>query len=145
LVTLHTHTTWDNRFLGLAEHVAQWSRDPSTKVGAVLVDNKRRILSIGFNGFPRGVADDERLHDRDTKYEMVVHAEANTLLFAAASVEGATAYVWPLPPCSRCAALLIQAGIARVVSPAPSERWADNCGLAARLFDEAGVRQEFLT
>ncbi len=106
---------WDRRFLALADFIAEWSKDPSTKVGAVITHTKsRRIVSTGFNGFPAGVEDaPERLFDRATKYEMIVHAEQNALMFAGQHAEGCTLYVTPLPPCARCAALIIQAGIAR--------------------------------
>jgi len=136
---------WKQRFLGLAEHVAGWSKDPSTKVGAVIVDEQNRVVSFGFNGFPRGIADDGRLHDRPVKYETIVHAEANALLFARRSVEGCAVYTWPLPPCSRCAGLLIQAGIAAVVSPPPAPHWIENCTAARLLFNEAGVACEEVT
>ena len=65
---------WDKRFLGLAAHVAEWSKDPSTQVGAV-VANGKKVVSLGFNGFPQGLSDDHRLHDRETKYSLVLHAE----------------------------------------------------------------------
>lgn len=135
--------TWDKRFLALAELVASWSKDPSTKVGSVIVDRRNRVVSIGFNGFPHGVADDDRLDDRERKYELIVHAEVNALLFAGRPVDGCAIYTWPLPPCSRCAALLIQAGVARVVSPQPPARWLDSCSLGAALFVEAGVHVEW--
>ena len=75
---------WDMRFLALAEHVSEWSKDPSTQVGAVITHSRsKRVISLGFNGFPAGVEDtEERLEDRTTKYEMVVHAEQNALMFA---------------------------------------------------------------
>ena len=79
---------WDLRLLGLAKHVAEWSKDPSTKVGAVIADQKHRVLSLGFNGFARGVKDlAQRLDDRETKYDMIIHAERNAILFANASVD----------------------------------------------------------
>lgn len=134
---------WDRWFLRLAEHASTASKDPSTKVGAVVADGKR-VVSIGYNGFPQGVADDARLLDRETKYEVVVHAEANALLIAGRPVEGCTIYTWPIPPCSRCASLLIQAGIKRVVSPPASDRWRTNCELARSLLAEAGVTSEVI-
>ena len=80
-------TKWDLRFLKLAHHVGQWSKDPSTKVGAVIVDAQRRVLGIGYNGFPRGVDDSPgRYHDRPTKLDMVVHAETNAIMNAVSSV-----------------------------------------------------------
>ena len=89
---------WDQRFLVIASHFAGWSKDPSTKVGAVAVRN-RRILAQGYNGLPAGVTDsDARLKNRDTRLEMTVHAEMNCVAYAAqngVSLLGATMYVWP--------------------------------------------------
>jgi dCMP deaminase len=73
---------WDKNFLELAKTVSTFSKDPSTQVGAVIVDDDKRVISIGYNGFPKGVRDDHRLDNRELKYEMIVHAEANALLFA---------------------------------------------------------------
>lgn len=139
---------WDRRFLGLAKHVAEWSKDPSTQVGAVIIDAKNRIVSLGFNGLPRGLEDtSERLANRDIKYQMTVHAEHNAVLFAERNLEGCSLFTWPLPPCSRCASFIIQVGIARVVSPlaAGNPRWGEDCALAAEMFREAGVRVEELS
>lgn len=133
---------WDTRFLTLAEHVAQWSKDPSTKTGAVIVDSNNRIISIGYNGFPRGVKDlPERLENRETKYKIIVHAEQNAVLFANGPLVGCRIYIWPFLPCARCAAIVIQAGISEVVAP-PSDnpRWNDDFDLASILFSEAGVK-----
>ncbi|MCB2101222.1 MAG: dCMP deaminase family protein [Rhodobacterales bacterium] len=135
---------WDKRFLDLAAHVAGWSKDPSTKVGAVIAHPRnKRVISVGFNGFPSGVEDRaDRLEDRDTKYQMVVHAETNALLFAGPAAEGATLYVHPIPPCPRCAVLIIQAGIRRVVfdhEGFTDPRWGDQARLSVEMFQEAGV------
>jgi dCMP deaminase len=131
---------WDVRFMELARFVAQWSKDPSTKVGAVIVDAQRRVRGIGYNGFPRGVEDSlSRLEDREEKLRRVVHAEANAILNSS-STEGCTIYVWPLFSCSTCAGLIIQAGIQRVVSPPPLEaRWQSAYDAAAQMYGEAGV------
>jgi dCMP deaminase len=131
---------WDRRFLGLAAHVAQWSKDPSTRVGAV-VANDKRVVSLGFNGFPQGISDDHRLHDRETKYSLVLHAEENALLFSGADLSGNTIYVYPLPPCSRCAAKIIQSGIRRVVTTIPDEmaRWDESVALTRTIFEEVGI------
>lgn len=129
---------WDRRMMCLANHVATWSKDPSTQVGAVITDPNHRVLSLGFNGFPAGVADTD-LDDRNHKIARVVHAELNALLFARGPVVGATLYVWPMPPCSRCAGPIIQAGIARVVAPPPGDRWADSCAIGDEMFAQAGV------
>ncbi len=131
---------WDRRFLGLAAHVAKWSKDPSTQVGAVIANDKR-VVSLGFNGFPQGLSDDHRLHDRETKYSLVLHAEENALLFASSDLTGNTIYVYPLPPCSRCAAKIIQTGITRVVTTIPDDmsRWEESVALTRTIFQEAGV------
>lgn len=147
---------WDNHFLHLCVHVAGWSKDPSTKVGSVVVGPDREIRSTGFNGFPRGIADTpERLQDRDTKLKLVVHAEMNAILAAArvgVPMKGCTLYlaatdtkggVWGGPPCTRCSVEIIQAGIAEIVSwpvrDLPS-RWHEDIALAQKLLNEAGVR-----
>jgi dCMP deaminase len=119
--------------------VAGWSKDPSTKVGAVIVDPRRVVRGMGYNGFPRGVCDTpERYADRPTKYKLVVHAEANAILNATGDVRGCVLYcTWH--PCSACAALIAQAGIAEVRCPAPDPRWAEDGAFARMILDEAGV------
>jgi len=137
-------THWDQRFLVIASHFAGWSKDPSTKVGAVAV-RSRRILAQGYNGLPAGVSDTEsRLMDRTTRLAMTVHAETNCICHAAqngVSLIGATMYVWPLMTCSNCASMLIQSGIIKVVVPnfVEPQRWQDSFDLARTMFIEAGV------
>mgnify|MGYP004453917263 FL=1 len=133
----------------IAHQVASWSKDPSTKVGCVLVKD-RKIISMGYNGFPRHIEDDlNRLVDRKVKYEMTVHAEQNAVITAALhgiSTAGSTAYV-TFSPCSRCAAVLINAGIATVVVSAADvipDRWLENFCLAADLLNEAGIGHEII-
>lgn len=110
------HTNWDTRFLELAHHVSGWSKDPSTKVGAVIVNGDKQVLSLGYNGFPRGVFDlASRYNDRPTKHLFVAHAERNALDNAFTDVRGATMYV-TLCPCNECAKSIVQRGIKRVVS-----------------------------
>lgn len=118
-------TKWDHRFLKLAEHTAQWSKDPSTKVGAVIVRPDRTIVAVGYNGFPRGVQDTpELLLNREEKYKRVVHAEINAILSAREPLHGCTLYTWPFMTCERCAVQVIQTGIKRVVAPfAENPRW----------------------
>jgi len=112
---------WDFRFLQLAEVTASWSKDPSTKVGSVIVDAKRRVVGLGYNGFPRGVKDDEeRYNNRETKLLYVCHAERNALDNAPGSVEGATLYA-TMFPCNECCKSIIQKGITRLVTFVPSE------------------------
>lgn len=141
-------TDWDRRFLDLAEYFGRWSKDPSTKTGCVIVRPDRTVASFGYNGFPRGVVDrPERLNDRQVKYAMVVHAEANAVLSAHERLDGCTAYTH-LAPCSSCAGLLIQAGIACVVAPhltaSQLERWGDSFNVARTMLDEAGVTLDLI-
>jgi dCMP deaminase len=135
-------STWDLRFLDLAKFISSWSKDPSTQTGAVIVDTDNRIVSVGFNGLPKGIPDlDEYLGNRDIKYKMVVHSEANALMFAnQPSLLGCTIYNWPFMPCSSCAALIIQRGIRRVVAPtSDNPRWIENFLLSRSMFDMSGV------
>jgi len=138
---------WDQRFLELAGHVAAWSKDPSTKVGAVIVRPDKTVASIGFNGLPRGVNDSAaRLNDRELKYPMTVHAEVNAILHAREPLHGYTIYVAPLNPCSNCAAAIIQSGIKRVMAMAEiNPRWEQSNALAQTMFEEAGVTAEFFS
>lgn len=131
---------WDLRFLELADHIAQWSKDPRTKVGAVIVDEKKRVVSVGYNGFPRGVDDTpDRYEDRPTKHLYVAHAERNALDNAPLMVDGCTIYV-PLVPCNECAKSIIQKGITRVVSYVPERDGTGfNWDITTAMFIEAGV------
>lgn len=134
---------WDRFYLGLADYIATASKDPSTKVGAVLVRPNNTIASVGYNGFPRGMSDDHELYaDRPTKYSRIVHAEMNAILNAQGPVEGCTLYCTFLP-CDRCAVFVVQAGITRVVAPAPTpdqiERWGTSLDNTRAIFLEAGI------
>lgn len=135
-------TTWNERFMCLAEHVAEWSKDPSTKVGAVIVNDKKQVLAMGYNGFPRGVEDTpERYADRATKLNFVAHAERNALDNAFTSVEGATLYS-TLYPCSDCAKGIIQRGIKTVVTSKhfyEAQALRFNFDVSETMFFEAGV------
>lgn len=132
---------WDLRFLRLAAHISEWSKDPSTKVGAVIVDHKNRVVSLGYNGFPTRVEDrPDLLGNREAKLARTVHADANAILFAARPLVACTIYTYPFPPCSACAALIIQAGIHRVVSARGTDtRWEESVRIAAEMFREANV------
>ena len=138
---------WDARFLGLASHIAQWSKHRTTRVGCVVVDADKRIRAMGFNGFPRGVEDTpERLADRPTKLLLSVHAEANAVATAARAgipLADCTAYVTH-PPCAQCAALLAQAGIRRVVFEGRlREDWAESEAAARTIMAEAGIAWQY--
>jgi dCMP deaminase len=131
---------WDYRFLDLAEFISSWSKDPSTKVGAVIVDENNRIVSVGYNGFPKHIDDNDRLKERDIKYNIIVHGEINAILFANKSVEGCTLYTYPFMPCPRCAGLIIQSGIKRVVSFVNKiDRWEKDFELSRELFHESDI------
>lgn len=135
-------SAWDLKFLGLAQFVAGWSKDPSTQVGAVAVGETPNLLSLGYNGFPPGVADlPDRLGDRETKYRLVVHGEINALINA--QFQPVTLYVTH-PPCVRCTVqILAYRSVKRVVSVKPGEdmlsRWAADFKESRLLFEEAKV------
>lgn len=137
--------TWDEYGMELAKLVSRKSKDPSTQCGCVILDRNNRIVSTGYNGFPRAVPDDvEFLLNRDTKYKLVLHAEQNAVIFAQRDLYECTAYVWPMPPCSHCAAMLVQARISRVITCQPTvdqlDRWGESFSLSAWLFRHAGVK-----
>lgn len=128
----------------IVEAVAGLSKDPSTKVGCVILDDDLNILATGRNGFPRGVADtEERLCNREMKLPRVVHAESNAIAASARTgrrLDGATLIVSSLFPCASCAGLIIQAGIKRVIAPKiDNSRWAESNGIAREMFEEAGI------
>lgn len=132
------------KFMPMVHVVASMSKDPSTKVGALALDDNLYVLATGYNGFPRGVADTaERLSDRDTKLSFTAHAEANVIAQAAnhgVSLRDSTLLVSALFPCVACSALIVQAGIRRVIAPRVKEsRWKVSNELARVIFDEAGV------
>lgn len=136
--------TWDLRFLALAAHIAGWSKDPSTKTGAVIVSPSGTIISVGFNGLPQGIADiPERLENRDLKYQMIIHAEMNAILFARRDLTDCLLYTHSFLSCARCATMVIQSGIVRAVAPRlPSnliDRWAGSVNLTQEMYEEAGV------
>lgn len=138
---------WGDRYLDLAKHVSDWSKDPNTKVGAVVVGSKGQILAQGYNGFPRGIKDTpKRLNDRDTKLKLVVHAEMNAIFnasYSGTSLDGATLYVYGLPICSDCAKGIIQVGIKKVVVSKTCinkrPHWAESWKLSMQMFKEAGI------
>src|SRR5438552_10625585 len=130
----YRQTKWDRRFIDLAKLVASWSKDPSTKCGAVIVRPDNTIVSTGFNGFPRGCTDRQDYYEeREMKYARVVHAELNAILHAREPLEGYTMFTTPGaigPSCDRCSAHIIQAGIKRVVHEYDdsefAQRWSES-------------------
>ena len=135
---------WDRRYLGLAKHVSQWSKDPRKKVGAVVTEGKY-VRSIGFNGFPTGIADTKaRLSDPSIKLQVILHAEVNAL--AAALGKGDTIYVYPCLPCTQCLSQIIQHNIKRIVSVLNKKstvtKW--NPDLVLSLAKEANLEVNFI-
>lgn len=132
-------TTWTDYFFGLCEINASKSKDPSTKVGAVIVRPDNTIASMGWNGFPRGVAD--IYEDRESKLLRTVHAELNAILNSREPLHGYTIYCAPLHPCSNCAAAIIQAGIKHVNTRMgqPRDEWAKSMAAATDMFRYADV------
>ena len=132
---------WVRRYLDLAKLVSTWSKDPSSKFGAVIVDENNSVVSLGFNGFASGFEDTpERWNDREFKYRHVLHAEENAILNAGRPVRGCTIYIQCMP-CSVCMSRIAQVGISKVVCGEPTEdylsRWsieepmqvAQECGI----------------
>lgn len=134
--------TWRTRFLKLARDIAQWSKD-STKVGAVAVDSSKRILETGYNGIPRGVHDAPERLERPAKYMWVAHAEENLVSHAARQVlQGSTVYVTHLC-CSKCARMLVNAGVAKVVcGDGTTSMPAEEFEVAKQMLREAGITLE---
>ena len=130
--------------MDMATMVASWSKDPSTQIGAVIVSPERRILATGYNGFPRGIEDDNRLHIRDQKYQLIVHAEMNAILNAAkhgVQLKGSILFVKGLMVCADCAKHVVQTGIAEinVEGDIYNPRWAAMTERSLALFDEADI------
>ena len=135
---------WDQRWLDIAGQVSSWSKDPSTKIAAIAVKDKR-LIATGYNGFPRGIEDtDDRWNNREEKYKYVVHAEMNCIYNANyhhQSLKGATMYIVGLPVCHECAKGIIQAGVERVVANFNSVpmKWSKSNEITEKMFKEAGV------
>jgi dCMP deaminase len=146
---------WDRHMLRICLLHASMSKDPDTQVGAVVAGPDYGIRSVGFNGFPRGIEDaDCRLHVKEVKLSLIVHAELNAILAAAqvgTVVGGCTLFLaatdktserWGGPPCTRCTVHIIQAGIKRVVAYTPKKgpsRWHADLAVARELLKEAGI------
>jgi dCMP deaminase len=137
---------WGDRYIHLAKEISTWSKDPSTKVGAVVIGNNGEVLSQGYNGFPRSIKDTpQRLKDREKKYNLVVHAEMNAIYNASlngVSLKGSTLYVYGLPICNECAKGVIQVGIDKVIATRPADynkEWDESIKDAKALFKEAEV------
>ena len=138
------HISWDEYFMGVAALSAKRSKDPNTQVGACIVNEEKRIVGIGYNGFPRGCEDDVFPWGKgnddplENKYPYVVHAEANCILNTTAKLTGATLYV-TLFPCTECAKLIIQSGIKKLVYMEDKYRNESSNIASRRMLDAAGV------
>lgn len=136
--------TWDEYFMSLSHLSGKRSKDPSTQVGACIVNQNKRIVGIGYNGMPYGCNDDEYPWEREgdfmnTKYAYVVHAELNAILNSTAPLKNCSIYV-SLFPCNECAKAIIQSGITEVVYE--SDKYADTDSVKAskKMFESAGVK-----
>lgn len=135
---------WDARFVGLAHHISEWSKDESTKVGACITRADHRVISVGHNGFPQFMPDDPEFYlNREEKLDRIIHAEMNALMFANSSVHACTLYTFPFLPCHRCSVHMAQAGIMRFVAPKATveqeERWGESFEKTRRYAGEMGI------
>lgn len=136
---------WDEYFMGIALLSSQRSKDPNTQVGACIVNDERRIMSVGYNGMPAGCSDDEYPWEREgdvlnTKYIFVCHAEFNAILnYNAGSLKGCTVYT-TLFPCHECTKAIIQKGIKEVVYLSDKYSETDSTKGAKKMLDSAGVK-----
>ncbi len=138
------YISWDEYFMGIALLSAMRSKDPSTQVGACIVDRNMRILSVGYNGMPHSCSDDDYPWDRaeglSSKYLYVCHAELNAILNCrSGSVRNAVCYT-TLFPCNECAKAIIQSGISEVVYLSDKYCDTDSTRASKRMFDSAGVK-----
>ena len=136
--------SWDQYFMGMAHLSAMRSKDPNTRVGACIVNPQKRVVGLGYNGFPYGCEDDEFPWERDgefldTKYPYVVHAELNAILNSIQDLHGCTLYV-SLFPCNECAKAIIQAGITCVVYESDKYQGTEGNIASKHMFHEAGVK-----
>jgi len=146
IIKREDYISWDDYFMAVAQLSALRSKDPSTQVGACIVNKNKRIIGIGYNGFPSGCSDDELPWAREgeflqTKYPFVCHAEMNAITNSSnkPDLEGASMYV-SLFPCNECAKLIVQVGIKEVVYLSDKYRDQDIFVAARRIFEMAGVK-----
>lgn len=139
---------WDKRFMEIALTISKWSKDPSTQVGCVIVDKNKRILSTGYNGFPRGVIEKNNRFERPQKYEYTEHSERNAIFNAVATgvkTQDSIIYI-TMPPCTDCARAIIQSGIKELIYlPQPENDakitgWRDSIPISFQMLHEAGIK-----
>ncbi len=140
---------WDARFLELAESISTWSKDPSRGVGAVIVSPMRQVIATGYNGLPRGFEDHPDRLERPAKYDLIVHAEMNSIIQCARngiSPVGATLYS-SFSPCIHCTLSIVQAGLKRVVTRRIEHgdaHWNDSIDKSIAMFEEVGIEYTIL-
>lgn len=144
------YISWDEYFMGVAVLSSMRSKDPNTQVGACIVSSEKKIIGVGYNGFPLGCSDDTLPWAREgnwseTKYPYVCHAELNAILNSnnPSQLRGATLYV-ALFPCNECAKAVIQSGIKEVIYLSDKYKDSDATKASRRMFDEAGVKYHHL-
>lgn len=141
---------WHTRWMDMARLIATWSKDRSRKCGAVIVDERNVLVSIGWNGFPRGVNDDVAArHDRPAKYKWTEHAERNAIYNAAANGHSTRKCIMYLPwyPCADCARAIIQANISCIVCCKPDWNdhiWAADFAVVKEMLSEYGMTVVFI-
>lgn len=137
--------TRDESYMAIALMASLRSKDRSTQVGCCLVDQHDVVAGTGYNGMPRGVNDEiEARHERPLKYEWFAHAEENALNMSPRDMHGGVLYVSGLPPCPKCARMMVQRGVIRVVHwPInPLSKWAGPCKIAREMLTEVGIKVE---
>lgn len=135
---------WLNRFMKIAEDVSEWSKDPSSKIGAVIISNTGRILATGYNGFSSRFNDTEDLYqNREFKYSRIIHAEMNALINAlnyGINIDNSLLFVYGLPVCNECAKIISNTNIKTVVMKYKhSEKWEESFKITKEIFKECGI------
>ena len=142
------YLSWDEYFMGIAFLSGMRSKDPSTQVGACIIDEDKKIIGIGYNGFPQGSSDDEMPWDREgdfleTKYPYVVHAELNAILNSITSLKNCIIYVTHFP-CNECAKAIVQVGIKKVVYFSDKHKSLDSTKASRKILENAQVEMVHL-
>jgi dCMP deaminase len=143
-------TNWNERFVKLAEHIGGWSKDTSVGVGAIIADDRHRVISIGYNGFPSGCNDSiEFRYDKPVKYLFTEHAERNAIYTAASLGVSTRECIMYLAwfPCADCARAIIQSGIKELVCKEPDlvgSTWSDSFRAAIEMLNESGVKITYI-
>lgn len=138
-------TNWDKRYIKMAELLSTWTKDKSRGVGAVIVNNKNRVVSVGFNGFPTGINDDiEERYIKPIKYKFTEHAERNAIYNTTSPLDNCKIYI-TLFPCSDCARAIIQTGIQEVICPYINinDPWKDDFSISREMLEESYINIKY--